>query len=126
LQNHDQIGNRPFGERLSVLADSSSLAAAVALQLLCPHIPLLFMGEEYATRAPFLYFTDHQGDLADAVREGRRREFASFAAFPARKRVARFPTPTIELLSRKAGLCRGRELPKRAPFTRLCLLCASP
>ena len=61
--------------------------AAIALQLLCPQIPLLFMGEECASRTPFLFFTDHHGELADAVREGRRREFASFAAFadPARR-----------------------------------------
>jgi malto-oligosyltrehalose trehalohydrolase len=93
LQNHDQIGNRPFGERLSVLSDASSLAAAVALQILSPHIPLLFMGEEHASRAPFLYFTDHHGDLADAVREGRRREFASFAAFSSEETRSTIPDP---------------------------------
>jgi malto-oligosyltrehalose trehalohydrolase len=93
LQNHDQIGNRPFGERLSVLCDAASLTAAVALQLLSPHIPLLFMGEEHASRAPFLYFTDHHGDLADAVREGRRREFAGFAAFSSEETRSTIPDP---------------------------------
>jgi maltooligosyltrehalose trehalohydrolase len=93
LQNHDQIGNRPFGERLSVLSDAASLAAAVALQLLSPHIPLLFMGEEHASRVPFLYFTDHHGDLADAVREGRRREFAGFAAFSSEETRSTIPDP---------------------------------
>ena len=61
LQNHDQIGNRPFGERLLSLAPRPAVVAAVALQLLCPHIPLLFMGEEDASPTPFLYFTDHHG-----------------------------------------------------------------
>jgi maltooligosyltrehalose trehalohydrolase len=79
LQNHDQTGNRAFGERLSVLADPAALKAAVALQLLAPQIPLIFMGEEIGSRAPFLYFTDHGQELAQAVREGRAREFAALA-----------------------------------------------
>jgi malto-oligosyltrehalose trehalohydrolase len=81
LQNHDQIGNRPLGDRLTTLAHPEALRAAVVLQLLCPNIPLLFMGEEQMSRTPFQFFTDHHGALADAVREGRRREFAAFAAF---------------------------------------------
>ena len=59
LQNHDQIGNRAFGERLTQLADPAALEAAIALLLLCPQIPLLFMGEEGASTSPFLFFTDH-------------------------------------------------------------------
>lgn len=93
LQNHDQIGNRAFGERLTALADSRALEVAIALQLLCPHIPLIFMGEESASTTPFLFFTDHHGELADAVREGRRREFASFAAFADPQRRAGIPDP---------------------------------
>jgi maltooligosyltrehalose trehalohydrolase len=81
LQNHDQIGNRAFGERLTTLADPRALEAAIALQLLAPQIPLIFMGEETASQTPFLFFTDHHGALADAVREGRRREFAKFPDF---------------------------------------------
>jgi malto-oligosyltrehalose trehalohydrolase len=81
LQNHDQIGNRPFGDRLTATADPEALKAAVTLLLLAPNIPLLFMGEEVLSRAPFQFFTDHQGDLANAVRDGRRREFASFTRF---------------------------------------------
>jgi maltooligosyltrehalose trehalohydrolase len=81
LQNHDQIGNRAFGERLTILAEPAALEAAIALMLLCPQIPLLFMGEESASRTPFLFFTDHGPELADAVREGRRDEFARFPAF---------------------------------------------
>ncbi len=81
LQNHDQVGNRAMGERLIALADPQALRAATALMLLCPQIPMLFMGEEEGARSPFLFFTDFHNDLADAVREGRRREFAKFAEF---------------------------------------------
>jgi maltooligosyltrehalose trehalohydrolase len=81
LQNHDQIGNRPFGDRLTETAHPDALKAAVALQLLAPNIPLLFMGEERMSRAPFQFFTDFHGELAGAVREGRRREFARFTRF---------------------------------------------
>jgi maltooligosyltrehalose trehalohydrolase len=75
LQNHDQIGNRALGERLTVLADERALKAAIALELLAPQIPLIFIGEEIGSCAPFLYFTDHGPRLAKAVREGRAREF---------------------------------------------------
>ena len=93
LQNHDQIGNRAMGERLSVLADPEALAAATALLLLSPSIPLLFMGDEWGSRTPFLFFTDHNNDLAELVREGRRREFAHFAAFQDEARRALIPDP---------------------------------
>ncbi len=81
LQNHDQIGNRPLGDRLTTLADPQALRAATALQLLSPAIPLLFMGEEDASRTPFQFFTDYTGELATAVRDGRRREFGDFKSF---------------------------------------------
>ncbi|HUR41053.1 MAG TPA: malto-oligosyltrehalose trehalohydrolase [Verrucomicrobiae bacterium] len=81
LQNHDQVGNRAQGERLCALADPEALWSATVLQLLCPQIPLLFMGEDWGAREPFLFFTDFTGELADAVREGRRREFANFKAW---------------------------------------------
>jgi malto-oligosyltrehalose trehalohydrolase len=93
LQNHDQIGNRAFGERLTALADPKALEAAVALQLVCPQIPLLFMGEEQASVSPFLFFTDHNPELAKAVREGRRREFAGFSQFSDPKLLAKVPDP---------------------------------
>jgi maltooligosyltrehalose trehalohydrolase len=83
LQNHDQIGNRAFGERLTALSNPAALEAATALQLLAPQIPLIFMGEERASKTPFLYFCDYHGPLADAVRDGRSREFSKFAAFQA-------------------------------------------
>ena len=77
LQNHDQIGNRPFGDRLVTQADGMEIAAGLAVTLLAPMPPLLFMGEEWGAREPFPFFCDFQGALADAVREGRRAEFAS-------------------------------------------------
>ncbi len=81
LQNHDQVGNRAFGERLIALADQQMVRGLMAVLLLSPHIPLLFMGEETGETRPFCFFTDFEGELADAVRNGRRREFAHFAAF---------------------------------------------
>ena len=78
LQNHDQVGNRALGERLSVLASAARLRAATLAWLLAPQPPMLFMGEEFAARTPFLFFCDFGPDLAQAVTEGRRREFARF------------------------------------------------
>lgn len=78
-QNHDQIGNRMLGERLITLTDFERAKLAAAAVLLSPYLPLLFMGEELAEENPFLYFADHTDDsLKQAVREGRRREFAEF------------------------------------------------
>ena len=97
LQNHDQIGNRAFGERLTALANPHALRVAQALLLLTPHIPLLFMGEEAGARQPFLYFTKHLDDsLADAVREGRRKEFARFPEFADEAARVRIPDPNEE------------------------------
>ncbi len=93
LQNHDQVGNRAFGERLTVLADADRLRAATALLLLCPQIPLLFMGDPEGSKTPFLFFTDFHDALADAVREGRRKEFAKFDAFADAEARARIPDP---------------------------------
>ena len=75
IQNHDQTGNRAQGERLITLAGVERTKVLLAALLLSPHIPLLFMGEEYGESNPFLFFTDFHGDLAKAVREGRAREF---------------------------------------------------
>jgi malto-oligosyltrehalose trehalohydrolase len=75
LQNHDQIGNRPLGDRLQ--ADEAAISAALAITLLAPMVPLLFMGEEWGSARPFPFFCDFQGELAQAVRKGRREEFKS-------------------------------------------------
>ena len=77
LQNHDQIGNRALGDRLESIADPRAIEAGLAMTMLAPMVPMLFMGEEWGSRAPFPFFCDFRGDLADAVRQGRRREFES-------------------------------------------------
>ncbi|MCP1967668.1 malto-oligosyltrehalose trehalohydrolase [Bradyrhizobium elkanii] len=76
LQNHDQIGNRPLGDRLVSIARPEAVAAALAVTLIAPTTPMLFMGEEWGATTPFPFFCDFKGDLANAVRAGRRKEFA--------------------------------------------------
>jgi len=94
LQNHDQIGNRARGERLTALAAPAALRAAQALLLLSPQIPLLFMGEEYGAAQPFYYFTSHADEqLAEAVRSGRRREFSRFPEFADSAALDSLPDP---------------------------------
>ncbi|TPW29623.1 malto-oligosyltrehalose trehalohydrolase [Pararhizobium mangrovi] len=93
LQNHDQTGNRAFGERLIDLAEQDMMHILTAILLLSPHVPLLFMGEEWGETRPFTFFTDFHGELAEAVREGRRREFADFAAFDSPSDRAKIPDP---------------------------------
>lgn len=94
VQNHDQIGNRAFGERMALLAPPEAVRAGMALLLLAPSPPLLFMGEEWGSRQPFLFFCDLGEDLQSAVRDGRRREFASFPEFADPEARARIPDPT--------------------------------
>jgi maltooligosyltrehalose trehalohydrolase len=93
LQNHDQIGNRAFGERLATLADAAALQLAQAILLLSPTVPLLFMGEEQGATEPFLYFADWQGELRDAVRHGREREFAHFPRYAEAAASGHLPDP---------------------------------
>jgi malto-oligosyltrehalose trehalohydrolase len=93
LQNHDQIGNRAFGERITKLADARAVRAAMAVLLLAPSPPMLFMGEEFAADTPFLFFCDFEKDLAVAVTNGRRDEFAHFAAFTDPAERERIPDP---------------------------------
>ena len=93
LQNHDQIGNRAMGDRLTTLARPEALRAAMAMLLLSPFIPLVFMGEEYASASPFLFFTSHNEELAELVRAGRRDEFKAFAAFKDETKRAQIPDP---------------------------------
>jgi maltooligosyltrehalose trehalohydrolase len=99
LQNHDQIGNRALGERLLSLAETKKLKALTAIQLLAPSPPLLFMGEEWGCRQPFLFFCDFDGELGEAVRKGRREEFKRFAAFK-----ERIPDPLAETTFRRCVL----------------------
>jgi maltooligosyltrehalose trehalohydrolase len=93
LQTHDQVGNRALGQRLHALSDERMEKAALACLLLSPHVPMLFMGEEFAASTPFLFFCDFGPGLARAVTEGRRREFAQFAGFDEASAGARIPDP---------------------------------
>ncbi|WP_245318474.1 malto-oligosyltrehalose trehalohydrolase [Bradyrhizobium sp. DOA1] len=95
-QNHDQIGNRALGERLSKLVSPEKLRQTMALVLLNPHIPMLFMGEEAAVETPFLFFADWTGEAAELTREGRRKEFAHFKSFSTPEMRARIPDPCDE------------------------------
>ncbi|MDQ3654486.1 MAG: malto-oligosyltrehalose trehalohydrolase, partial [Chloroflexota bacterium] len=81
IQNHDQVGNRPFGDRLHHEINADRYAVASTLLLFAPETPLLFMGQEFAASTPFLYFTDHPEELGQLVTNGRRQEFAGFGAF---------------------------------------------
>jgi len=92
-QNHDQIGNRAFGERLAGLVSPGKLTQAMALVLLNPHIPMMFMGEEAAVETPFLFFADWTGEAAELTREGRRNEFSHFKTFSTPEMRARIPDP---------------------------------
>ncbi len=96
IQNHDQVGNRAFGERISALAEPDVLRALTAVMLLASSPPLLFMGEEWAAAEPFLFFCDFDDELSVAVREGRRREFAKFPEFRDENARERIPDPTAE------------------------------
>ncbi|GAA0706085.1 malto-oligosyltrehalose trehalohydrolase [Dyella marensis] len=93
LQNHDQIGNRALGERLSALVPPARWRVAMALVALSPMVPLFFMGDEWGCATPFLYFTSHPAELGAKVREGRRAEFAAFSAYASAQQRARIPDP---------------------------------
>ncbi|WP_156822105.1 malto-oligosyltrehalose trehalohydrolase [Azoarcus sp. KH32C] len=103
LQNHDQVGNRAFGERLVTLVEARRLRALIAIQLLTPSPPLIFMGEEAGATTPFRYFCDYQGELAVAIREGRRREFG-VAPQTVGQPPAELPDPAAEEAFRRSKL----------------------
>ena len=104
LQNHDQIGNRALGERITALAAPEGVRAATAILLLAPALPLLFMGQEWAAPGPFLYFSDLGGDIGALVSEGRHREFARFPDFARPEARARIPDPQAESTRRRSVL----------------------
>jgi maltooligosyltrehalose trehalohydrolase len=110
-QNHDQVGNRLNGERLSVLLSPALLRVAAAALLLSPYIPLLFMGEEYGEDAPFLYFVSHsEARLIDAVRAGRREEFKRFngsGESPDPQAAQTFKRSLIRWENRQSGIHRA-------------------
>jgi malto-oligosyltrehalose trehalohydrolase len=104
IQNHDQIGNRAFGDRLTDFAPAEAVRAVAAVSLLLPQVPMLFMGEEWAAAQPFPFFCDFGPDLADAVREGRRNEFSRFPEFADPASRARIPDPMSEATFASAKL----------------------
>lgn len=91
IQNHDQVGNRALGDRLSHAIPCDAYLAASILLLFLPMTPLLFMGQEWAASSCFAYFTDHEAELGRAITEGRRREFSAFGAFA--EDASRIPDP---------------------------------
>ncbi|CTQ33054.1 malto-oligosyltrehalose trehalohydrolase [Jannaschia rubra] len=120
LQNHDQTGNRAQGDRLTTLANADALAAMQAILLLSPHIPMIFMGDEWAETNPFLFFAGFEGDLGRAVTEGRRKEFAGFASHsgddvpdpidPATFRASRIDWAKLDTSEGRQAFDRMRDL----------------
>jgi maltooligosyltrehalose trehalohydrolase len=120
-QNHDQVGNRALGERLAQLVSTKKLKQTMALLLLNPHIPMLFMGEEGAAETPFLFFADWTGEAADLTRGGRRREFAHFRAFSTPELRDRIPDPCDEstFLASKLDWSSLEQAPRSREFRAL-------
>jgi maltooligosyltrehalose trehalohydrolase len=101
-ENHDQVGNRALGERLAHLIDRERYLVASSVLLMVPETIMLFQGQEYAATAPFQFFTDHTPELGRLVTEGRRREFAGFAAFKDPVRREKIPDPQAEETHRRS------------------------
>src|SRR3984957_17433255 len=93
ISNHDQVGNRAFGERLNQLISPAAYRAASALLIAGPYTPMFFMGQEWSSSSPFLYFTDHHDELGKGVTEGRRKEFSEFSEFKDPSKRALIPDP---------------------------------
>jgi len=113
LQNHDQIGNRALGDRLESHAKVEAIEAALAITLLAPAIPMLFMGDEWGSKAPFPFFCGFEGDLAEAVRKGRRQEYAwAYAKYgdevPDPLERSTFQSAQLDWQSRDEGAGRKR------------------
>jgi len=117
LQNHDQIGNRALGDRLESNVSASAIEAALAITLLAPMVPMLFMGEEWGSKAPFPFFCDFEGDLAEAVRNGRRKEFAGAYA----KYGDEIPDP-LDPLTFQSAILDWQSLNEQAARQRLALV----
>ncbi|MCK9608546.1 MAG: malto-oligosyltrehalose trehalohydrolase [Methylomonas sp.] len=94
LQNHDQVGNRPFAERIHQLVAPEAVRAATAVLLLSPFPPMLFMGQEWGCRQPFSFFCDFEAHLSKRVNQARRREFVEFPGFTTAKARAAIPDPS--------------------------------
>jgi malto-oligosyltrehalose trehalohydrolase len=104
LQNHDQIGNRATGDRITAIADHRAVKAVAAIYLIAPAPPMIFMGEEFAASTPFLFFCDFGKDLAKAVTEGRRNEFARFERFKNPESRCGIPDPNSVITFERSTL----------------------
>ena len=118
LQNHDQVGNRAFGERIVRLTEPEALRAVLAVLLLAPSPPLLFMGEEWGCEQPFPFFADFGAALAARVREGRRREFERFPEFRDEAVRERIPDPGARETSQISPVCDCQPVTRSAPRMR--------
>ncbi|NDV87333.1 malto-oligosyltrehalose trehalohydrolase [Aurantimonas aggregata] len=116
IQNHDQIGNRAFGDRLTDLGSRRTVECLQAILLLSPQIPLMFMGEEFGDPDPFCFFTDFHGELGDLVRDGRRAEFGKFSAFHDEEARKLIPDPNAETTFRDSRL--DWSIPDRPTYRR--------
>jgi maltooligosyltrehalose trehalohydrolase len=96
ISNHDQVGNRAFGDRLHQVVTPEAYRAASALLFLSPYTPMLFMGQEWGCSSPFNYFTDHEPQLGHNITEGRRKEFQQFSAFRDPESRRKIPDPQAE------------------------------
>jgi malto-oligosyltrehalose trehalohydrolase len=124
IQNHDQVGNRAFGDRIMAVAPPEAVRALAAVYLLAPQVPMIFMGEEWGASEPFPFFCDFDGDLARSVRDGRRAEFARFPEFRDPGSRERIPDPTAEATFLSAKLNweaaeRGAHRQRLALYRRL-------
>jgi len=120
ISNHDQVGNRAFGERVNHVTSAAAYRAASALLCLVPQTPMLFMGQEWAASTPFQFFTDHNAELGKALTEGRRNEFIKFAAFRDSDLLEIIPNPQAADTFLRSKL-RWDELAK-APHAGMLLL----
>ena len=121
LQNHDQIGNRPLGERLNQLASPQAIKALWEVLLLAPGVPMLFMGEEWQATQSFLFFCDFNPDLASAVTEGRRQTFAELPTFQAPEALEQIPDPSAQETFLASRLdWNQRTLPAHQAWLSLC------
>nr|WP_298095190.1 malto-oligosyltrehalose trehalohydrolase [uncultured Shinella sp.] len=122
LQNHDQIGNRAFGDRLASQSDPDLLKVMTALLMLSPPVPLLFMGDEYGEEQPFQFFADFDGELAHAIKTGRKAEAEKFGGLPDDKTLADLPDPLSEETFQRSKLdwsrAATREGRQRIAFIR--------
>jgi maltooligosyltrehalose trehalohydrolase len=109
MQNHDQIGNRAFGERINAIASPEAVHAIAAVYLLLPQTPMLFMGEEWGSSQPFPFFCDFDGELGELVRNGRREEFANFPEFQNPEQRERIPDPLADATFQSAKLDWGQS-----------------